>query len=59
MSLLWNFGHLSLPFELDLNLEQSPDPLILKFVAGNDLTLFCNKCDVKIDVSCMKRKEAV
>ena len=65
----WNFGHLPLSFELDLkrmnflhklsSIEQSPAHLMLKLVAENDLTLLCNKYDVKIVASCMKRKEAV
>jgi len=41
------------------SIEQSPAHLMLKLVAGNDLPLLCNKYDVKIDASCMKRKEAV
>ena len=65
----WHFGHLPLSFELDLkrmnflhkllSMEQSPAHLMLKLVAGNDLTLLCNKHNIKNDASWFKRKEAV
>ena len=65
----WHFGHLPLSFDIDLkrmnflhkllSMEQSPAHLILKLVAENDLTLLCNKYNIKINAMCFKRKEAV
>ena len=62
----WHFGHLPLSFDIDLkrmnflhkllSMEQSPAHLILKLVAGNDLTLLCNKYNIKIDASWFKRE---
>ena len=63
------FGHLPLSFDIDLKrmnflhklllMEQSPAHLMLKLIAGNDLTLLCNKYNIKIEASWFKRKEAV